>query len=173
MIPSHVPTERQMQAAIYRRVASEGGLAIPNFTPPGWWECDVWSVGADLRVAEYEVKRTIAGFGAERTKVGPVGFGPNGHSMSKWRCLRDGCGPGPSFFYYVVPVDIAEQVESRLPEFAGLIAYSGRRLYDRRRAPMLHDRKMTADELHRAVASVCMRRCRDALWRDMDDRRAE
>lgn len=130
---------------------------LPNYTPRGWWECDVFEMTKSGYFREYEVKVSRADFFADAakgtTKRQIVG-GRSGcdHVMAmndeRWTCrdcggrseevqvenkhnlLGTGSVRGPSRFWYVVPQGLVKLEE--VPAWAGLIeARTQRSLHSR------------------------------------------
>lgn len=98
-------------------------MVMPNFTPRGWWECDVFELTKAGFFREYEIKLTRSDFHADARK-GQVTFGGSWpattktilhkHSQLAARHVK-----GPSRFYFVCPIDLIKLEE--VPEWAGLI----------------------------------------------------
>lgn len=125
--------QRRLIVERYRRA-----FCLTNYTPSGWFECDVWSVSDAGYASEFEIKLTLADFKADGDKVKDTRWrhwkwnNPNWkgdvppeirkHDLLKQREVR-----GPSRFWFVVA---ARQVNSgtigvvptcQIPEWAGLI----------------------------------------------------
>lgn len=149
-------TERDVQCAIFNDIRSASLLVVPNFTPNGWWECDVWSVTKAGFAVEHEIKLTRSDFKVDSKKSNSDdwrvrrGLSPlrNKHAL-----LADGSPQGPSRFWFVVPVEIAEGLE--VPEWAGLktarLSKNGW-CFSRiaKVAPRLHKQPTARDEIDRA-----------------------
>jgi len=60
-------TARDIQRALilprYRQ-----STVMPNYTPRGWWECDVFELTKAEMFVEYEIKLSRADFRADRNK---------------------------------------------------------------------------------------------------------
>lgn len=117
-------TERDIQARLmvdrYKR-----NFVLPNYTPPGWYECDVFELTEAGYMREYEIKLTRGDFkaDAEKAKRDRLRF-----IEGKWTQLekerkhvrlaaRD--VQGPCLFWYVTPKGLLDP--SEVPEWAGLI----------------------------------------------------
>lgn len=126
--------ERDVQRWIWQDRWNTMALMVPNYTPDGWFECDMFAVTKAGYFYEYEIKLTKADLRADMKKrksgtyktlrvAGEVRLnhvaGRQKHTM-----LAEGDERGPSVFFYVVPVDL---VGARaVPSWAGLI-YVGER----------------------------------------------
>lgn len=110
----------------YRR-----NYCLNNYTPPQWFECDVFELTRSGFFREYEIKTTRGDFFKDKAK-----------SKTKWDIIEqsDGYGKwtqlpdkvkhdelsrrsplGPSRFYFVTPNGLIQT--SELPSFAGLIEW--------------------------------------------------
>lgn len=108
-------------AAIIRAIVRERfrvGTLMPNFTPRGWWECDVFELTGAGYFTEYEVKVSRSDFRADSSKARRTYIGPvtKKHDMLSARSKH-----GPVRFYFCTPVGLIEQKD--LPEWAGLIEF--------------------------------------------------
>ena len=146
-------TEVRLQSMYFRRFG-KSGLMVPNFRPNGWLECDIWCVTSSGYVHEVEIKLSKSDFLADRRK--------------KLSALVPGCGGADSFvglpsmkhdllesgdchpsrFSFLVPLGLVSEID--VPDWAGLIVAHPRRLEVLRRAPKLHNRKVSEDEISRA-----------------------
>ncbi len=144
-------SERILTAAIMRD-RWERNFVLPNFTPPGWWECDVFEVTKSGYFREYEVKLTLADFRRDRDKAqvrGAYEFGKPRSSVLKRDMLAAGDVAGPVEFYYVTPAGLLDGVE--LPKWAGwLQAYENGAGHWR----VMSQPKAEAPRLHRETASA-------------------
>lgn len=115
-------TERKIQGKLISQFWSSSLLLMPNYTPWGWFECDLFRVTKSWYHYEYEIKLTVADFKADAKKA-----------RRKWKLRRgrwdkhiDGVKHemlagkiGPKRFYYVVPEGLEKKIE--IPDFAGLM----------------------------------------------------
>lgn len=155
-------TEHQIQTAIYWDRCS-AAMVAPNYTPHGWYECDVWVLTKASYGYEFEIKTSVADFRADAKKEGGVSYryrtgtvvhrskGGTKHTHLEYRDPV-----GPSRFWFVVPADMVALTD--VPNWAGLI-YAHARPYNRvrltvvRDAPRLH-RVKVSDRVRRHAASV-------------------
>ena len=156
--------ERQIQLGIVNEIRSAIVVAAPNYTPRGWWECDLWAVTKAGYAVEYEIKLTLSDFKADSKKCSERGEWVGG-MMVNWRKMRkhDAMSEskhGPSRYFYVVPKALRAEVEPLLPAWAGLgIAHEwvkGHVLVRFvRESPRLHNRKVGTREI---------RLCQTRMW---------
>jgi len=167
--------EFQAQMAIIYRQYSHS-FCLPNYTPVGWWECDVFEVTSAGYFREYEVKLTHSDFVADKRKA-MYSFGMN--NLYKHDLLQLGDNRGPSRFYYVTPSKLISTEE--IPPWAGLIELShGNGLYRSKwirhvvkKAPILHRRKIRQTIVDQAKEGI-YHRYHEALirrWVDMEQER--
>jgi hypothetical protein len=150
-------TERSIQNALFDYLRWRGYLlACPNYTPVGWWECDLLGITKAGFAVEFEIKLTRADFKADAGKA-KVRFGMKDGRFgkivgeAKHDLLACGHEKGPNRFFYVVPDGMLS--EEDVPEWAGLIAclpYHGDRisLVVRKEAPKLHKQKADERVIH-------------------------
>ena len=100
-------TERQIQLVLFREFGRRAQVAIPNYTPMRWHECDLALVTVAGYFREYEIKLSVADFRAD------------GRKSQKHRLLAEGHPFGPVQFWYVVPQGLL--AGESLPPWAGLI----------------------------------------------------
>lgn len=152
-------TERDIQRFLYRRNHQRFNVLLPNYTPLGWWECDLFGVTRSGYFHEFEIKVTRADFrkdaakkrrdswqwvGAERQTIA----GKLKHSQIKSE-------NGPARFWYVLPEGLIELEE--VPEWAGfqvICEKFGGHVRIVRQAPQLHRTKIR-DSILRHSLSVC------------------
>jgi len=155
-------TERLIQNELWKKFnRANFKLACPNYTPVGWFECDLFAVTKSDIGVEYEIKITRKDFRDDSKKT----------LKSEWRKLSSGWGreaaegkhtlmaskstKAPNRFYYVVPEDLITFNE--IPPWAGLIyirfipatEYHAERyhIYEVVKAPLLHKEKVKASVL--------------------------
>ncbi len=137
-------SERIMQR-IVMQTRYNRGYVLPNLTPPGWWECDVFEITKAGYFLEYEVKRTVEDFRADARKA------RHGYVMGKgWiktgtkhERLEAGDWTGPARFFFVTPASLLPLED--IPSWAGLVEIGvGHRFLRARvvkKAPQLHREK--------------------------------
>lgn len=121
-------TEQEVQNALWFELRQKGhDLICPNYTPLGWFECDVFSVTKSGYFFEHEIKLTVSDFRADVHKQRDEwvsGWGPDQvRNTDKKHDLINGANiAGPRAFFYVAPEGMltAEQV----PAWAGLMEAS-------------------------------------------------
>lgn len=115
--------QRRLIFDLYKR-----SFVIPNYTPKGWWECDLFELTEAAFFREYEIKISRADFKSDASKsqtrahwrtnlyanAAELETTDTKHSLLAERSVR-----GPSNFSFVVPDGLIEP--SELPEWAGLI----------------------------------------------------
>lgn len=131
-------TERSIQNALYWRYRGGASLVIPNYTPRGWFECDLLVITKTGYAHELEIKLTLSDFRADADKS---------LGQTKHQRLAAGYNFGPSRFSFVMPEGMVELVA--VPSWAGLIyvqPWPGRphdvALKIVRMAPLLHRLKV-------------------------------
>jgi len=149
----------------YRR-----NYCLNNYTPPQWFECDVFELTSSGFFREYEIKQSRGDFFADAKKEKTrwdIIEQPNGYG--RWTPLPNKVkhdelsrkSPlGPSRFYFVTPQDLIKP--SELPPFAGLIEWTTNDgtfpwniiLKEVVKAPQLHRCKFTEDR-RRKLLEAC------------------
>jgi hypothetical protein len=124
---------------------------LPNYTPSGWWECDVFEATPAGFMREYEVKVSRSDFFSDAKKARSdrqwVERQRDGAMQDKTKHQRLAlCDPrGPQYFSFVVPNGLIAREEC--PAFAGLM-YARQSTFGRvwieqvKPAPKLHLAKM-------------------------------
>jgi len=152
--------EQHIQRCLWQRHRSAAHAILPNYTPVGWHECDLYVVSRAYRTVEYEVKLTLTDFKADVRK------------RRKHKELQNRCGKNmPNRFFYAVPAMVVSPRD--VPDYAGLMYFRwsaperARRLAAPlaaviRTAPQLHDRRVTDATINE------MRRT--AYWRFWNER---
>jgi len=147
-------TERTVQRMFWHFHAGSCEFCCPNFTPVGWYECDIFAITKAGLFHELEIKLTVADFKADAKKHDRSPYRwTNGHytkcdiSQSKHERLASHDVEGPSRFYFVVPEGLIEAKD--VPEWAGLRFLeqtTGGEWYDGlhtvKKAPLLHKQKV-------------------------------
>jgi len=124
---------------IYEQYHKGHRLIIPNFYPPDWWECDIFSIMNNNMSYEFEVKVSRGDYFKDFKKeveVIPDLFS-SGKSREVVRAVKkkheilENPPPGikfvPNFFYFVVPQNLIKVKE--VPKYAGLIYWHGSRMF--------------------------------------------
>lgn len=133
----------------YRR-----NFCLPNYTPNGWWECDVFEITAAGFFREYEIKLTLGDFKADARKAHHTysyngGRMTRGATRTKHSQLAAHDVKGPTQFWYVAPKGLLSAFDAAslnpecvVPEWAGLIELEcksyGWTTVLTKRAPRLH-----------------------------------
>lgn len=119
-------TEMDIQRRIiidrYRR-----SFVMANFTPRGWWECDVFELTPAGYFREYEIKLTRSDFRADAAKVRSIWSPVDGLRGRDWdrgeikkhAQIEAALKTGPNRFWFVCPADLV--IATELPSWAGLI----------------------------------------------------
>ncbi len=154
-IEEEMLTEGDVQKMLWWDFRSSSRILMPNFTPQGWWECDIWRVTNAGWPYEYEIKLNRQDFRADAKKERKCWR--TGVVSNKHRLMSE-C-PYPRRFYYVLPIDIGD-VE--IPDWAGTIwftDYNGRAVRRGKidQGPGLGETKATEAEIKRALTSAYYR----------------
>lgn len=111
-------------------------FVLPNYTPAGWWECDVFELTDAGYWREYEVKVSVADFRQDakkcKTRVAwvPVPEEERAFPWQKVKQVQEVAKnkhdllaahevKGPSEFWFVMPAGLVPVTE--IPEWAGLL----------------------------------------------------
>lgn len=148
-------------------------LCVPRYTPPGWFECDVFEVTRPGFFCEYEVKLTLRDFkddNQKRMAKRPHQWGTPEIWENKHDLLSRGDVRGPSQFWFVTPPGLVTHTD--LPVWAGLIELDDRgechrpsqrwTISELVKAPNLHRNKFDPKHRERAVGA-CYYRFHDLL----------
>lgn len=112
-------TERNVQTALWWKLHSSADLLIPNYTPDGWFECDLWYLSKRGYACEFEIKLTRNDFRSDALKSRDLlSHMRVRQTVSKYDKLAQGSPDGPSRFVYVAPRGVIPLDE--LPPWAGL-----------------------------------------------------
>lgn len=145
-------------AAVMRRWRES--FFLPNYTPFGWWECDVFELTKAGYFREYEIKVTRGDFFRDAEKARTrLGSG----LLSTATKYEDMTNPAqanrPTRFWYVTPPGLLKLDE--VPEWAGLYecdleaaAKHRGSLNELRAAPKLHGEPL-APEVVKHAHGVC------------------
>lgn len=162
-------TELLIQQALWLDLRSGHSVVMPNFTPKGWWECDMFAVTKSGYWSEHEIKLSVADFKADvkkefvaykKAKWNPATSSwDDAQARNKHQLLRTGDQRGPSRFWYVLAESIADQCA--VPSWAGIkIARVSRgRVFTsiRRAAPLMHKQKCEKSVMDTAVSAAYWR----------------
>lgn len=160
-------TERQIQLAIISEIRSTIVCAAPNYTPSGWWECDLWAVTKAGYTVEYEIKLTASDFRADAKKRRERWeyLGGDRHQVkttTKYQAMSES-KHRPSRFFYVMPRDLADELETEIPSWAGLgkaqCEGAFRRVFFVKSAPKLNQNRASVREIR-----LCQRRMWFRYW---------
>jgi hypothetical protein len=137
------------ERAIWRDRGHRSLVMAPNYTPAGWWECDMWMVTKALYACEFEIKVSVADFKADKAKwkrqfvrePGGQWFEGKDVTHKKHDQLAARSTNGPNRFYFVMPAALG-LTASDVPEWAGLMEWREQRYnsgFSRiKEAPTLH-----------------------------------
>lgn len=128
-------TERSIQIGLYYAIGSAARCALPNYTPVGWFECDLASVSKSGFFTEYEIKLTAADLkadGKKRTTIARYREIKTDNPHKRFRRierrhkkhdqLKCSDTRGPSRYYMVVPAGLVDH--PAIPPWAGIIRAS-------------------------------------------------
>ena len=166
-------TQRSIQNHLFIALRSSAQVLLPNYTPHGWHECDLFAVTKAGYAQEYEIKLSVSDFRADAKKTrGPIWVRTLGGGWSatpgqaKHTRLQQADSKGPTRFWYVTPAGLLANVT--LPPWAGLIEVDSSqgyvRIVSRKDGPRLHRTPVEPKVLNHAVR-VC-------YWRFWNERRA-
>lgn len=160
-------TAGEIQWALWNELRSGSEIVLPNYTPTGWHESDVWSVTKRGYAVEHEIKLSVDDFRADRYKQSRERRrwfeGTDGTmqtelipARAKHDRLVDGDTAGPTRFWFVLPAEVAAKVT--VPEWAGIkIARLCARtvfVHVERSAPKLHKAKVS-DNVRQQMLITC------------------
>jgi hypothetical protein len=168
--PRPVVTAKDIQRALIRD-RYKRTTVIPNYTPAGWFECDLFELTAAGFFVEYEIKLSLADFRRDAEKFRRE-WDPAVRvqiDRVKHHEIAAADPRGPSRFWYVVPEGLL--TPEIVPQWAGLIIARHRSGYSRphdftteelKSAPRLHKVKADLKILPHATG-VCYWRMHDLL----------
>lgn len=163
-------TEYDIQSRIFWRHPSARIIA-PNYTPPGWYECDAYIVTPSGYAEEYEIKLSRSDFFADSSKEHGFALPRGGHryeckGVTKHAHLEHGDPEGPSRFWFVLSRGIVSMDE--VPAWAGVVFVEKGvgRLTQERKAPRLHREKVSARTVAHVAKIFCYR------YRELRNQRA-
>lgn len=142
-------TARDIQRTLMRGRFAKSKV-WPNYTPNGWFECDLIEITSAGYFIEYEIKISRADFRADFDKARPdwskpYRFGMPQEMLNKHdRLNTDLTDATPRRFYFVVPEGMIDR--EHVPHYAGLITIKPGRSrldeYEVVRAPDRHRQKL-------------------------------
>jgi hypothetical protein len=154
-----------IQRWLYTDRRASCAVMLPNYTPRGWHECDVFGVTRAGYFYEFAIKISVSDFRADAAKKDSdrYVYNGNGYERTGGRRKHDrlamGDESGPSRFFYVVP-DGLIGVEA-VPSWAGLLYVKQRErnsnwgsIAEGLPAPKLHGKKIARVILRHAM-NVC------------------
>lgn len=147
-------TEKKIQAELFRIRRSACRLMMPNYSPRGWWECDMLAVTKAGYWNEFEIKLSLQDYAADWSKQKGS---ETKHGRLAASLERDSAGP--KTFSFVMPAELAELVEP--PDYAGVIGVEARgrwlgfRVY--KPAPRLHSEKFNEKQTKQLLTSAYWR----------------
>jgi len=160
--------QRRLIYDLFRR-----NFVVPNFTPSGWFECDVFEITQAGFFREYEIKLSRSDFFADADKFKnrwPENWWQNklpAKVERKHESLSNGRLHGPCRFYFVTPNGLVRPEE--IPHWAGLIVCGERAGYEKygplarlsihtlKQAPVLHRCKIDPAVRQQALETLYWR----------------
>lgn len=165
-------SENRIIASLHDRFAGSWICSAPRITPRTWWECDLLALTKSCLTIEYEVKRTIEDFYADkckarsgRTKTTTIPKGWEHVYEKKKDALQNATKGCPNRFYYVVPDELSEKVKLNTPKNIGVIGFEFEwltrveeytkfaNIYQRRKAGLLH-RTPADDKIQQQISTA-------------------
>lgn len=137
-------TEQSIQRLLFLRHRS-AQFVLPNYTPPGWYECDLFVLSAAGYSIEYEIKLTKSDFMAEKKK----------RLKHEHLSYRD--AGVPTRFFYVVPDGLV--LIREVPDYAGLVYIDRGSMVFVRPAPRLSKDKVPNATMLDIGRIACHRVC--------------
>lgn len=186
-------TADDIMRAVWLRMRSGAAVAMPRYTPTGWWECDLAIVTKAGYFTEVEIKTTAADIVRDADKARVRYAGMTKVVRRKHAELQDALRIGPSRYFMAVPWEL--RAHPAIPKFAGVWAVEergGRKIAKLvRRAPRLHEHRpspglgemMRLAAFHRYVNAIGLtvyddpsatkhsHEPRTALWKRLIERR--
>ncbi len=162
-------TAREIQSTLIRKRHLRAKV-LANFTPKGWWECDLLELTDAGFFVEYEIKLTLADFWADFTKLRELPVARDSEETTVFRkhdrLRMDRSAETPRRFWFVCPENVIPVAEC--PPYAGLIYIQSHDyadgLYERVavKAPWRHREKVPHQIVHHAM-TACYYRLNDLL----------
>lgn len=166
--------EKRIQSTLYDFLSRRGlKLACPNYTPAGWWECDLFTVTPADMFVEYEIKISRSDFfndakKEDQSRSSRILRHQGLPAPTKHTKLAAKDVAGPSRFFFVTPEGLLKDEE--IPEWAGLIEVHNlkHRLKAciRKPAPQLHREKVSPKVVEHCHSVFYYRfwNLRDKIW---------
>ncbi len=173
-------TAKEIQSALIWTMRG-GEIVMPNYTPPKWWECDLFTLTKADIFKEYEIKISRADFRQDANKMRRQsqfdGLLLKTHEVNKHAKIAARDVNGPMRFWFVAPAGVIPIEE--LPAFAGLLIATwcpyGKRIdfNIEKKAPKLHAEKFSQvgkDDIMRTAYNryrwnvICARSKPDYDW---------
>lgn len=104
--------ESHIQLSLFGRHRSAALIMLPNYTPVGWYESDLWVVTNSMYTVEYEIKVSHADFVADFKK----------EAKHRRLATTQGANCRPTRFFYACPTGVIAPEE--VPSYAGLVLFS-------------------------------------------------
>jgi len=164
----------QMALAADSKGRYRQGRCMPNFTPKGWWECDLAYLTKSGYLHEFEIKLTTSDFRKDAEKVESHPWNRRQRKalgldlVTKHQRLAERrCVPNHFWFVTVPGVTTLDQI----PEWAGWIEIEPRTSYwysrqkVHKRAPKLHSNKAD-DSVEKQMLQSAYYRLFDRMIKD-------
>lgn len=157
-------TEKTIQNTLFGyRYQAGCQMVVPNIFLYRSGESDLVSVSKAGLVSEYEIKISKADFlrefRAKKFKHEKLDGG-NKRILAKSKCFYQ---DNPNYYYFAVPCHMQEYVEQRTPGYAGIIIIDNGRVFIAKKAPRIHSRKITDQQIGRLERGLMIR-----YWRSRD-----
>lgn len=134
--------ESSIQRILNRNRPSNVAYWMNNFTPKGWWECDLCWINKNGYTVENEIKLSVSDFRADfkKRRFKSVRIGKKRIQVQKFKhsYLENGDQIGPNRFYFVSPLP---ELEKLIPSWAGFKLVTGKKVKTVKQAPLLHRHK--------------------------------
>jgi hypothetical protein len=137
-------TSRDIVTPVQRYFYEKGNkLQISNYCGSGWFNPDILIITQSDFAIDIEVKISRSDFKADFKKT----------SKHKYLELKKS---KQAYFYYAVPIGLIRLDE--IPSYAGLIYVDGNKVQVVKKAPKLHDKKVTIEQ-KLSIANSLSARC--------------
>jgi len=139
-------TEQSIQVALQRELDRRGHQYILPNVMMDWGEADLISVTKAGYLQEWEIKVSKSDFRADFKKGKHRSLCISQHDWLAQDVREPGGRCTPSCFWYAIPDGLVPDTD--VPDYAGLAVMAGDVPIIRRRAPMLHRRKIGEYQLN-------------------------